>query len=330
MIAVLRPSPRLAPASAGLALLLSGAPSTHAQTAAEVTFASGDLTLAATITLPDGAGPFPAAVLVHGSGPSGRSNPWTSAWEEALVARGIAVLHPDKRGSGESEGDWRSASLLDLADDAAAAAAALRAHPGVDPTNVGLIGFSQGGHVVPVAATEDPDVAFAVSVSGSVVPMYEQIGDEVLLSGERDGLTAEELARVAGIHEASLRYIRTGEGWEAYATALRDAKGSGLAGRDVVERFPVDPDDTVWAHVRALGDLDPMEYWKRPEIPVLFAYGGRDERLRVSKSTARIQAELDPAGTNYVLLVFGPNGHGHVRDDQLDLIARWIRDRGVK
>jgi pimeloyl-ACP methyl ester carboxylesterase len=330
MIAALRPSPRLALAAAGLAQLASAPLSSHAATSQDVTFASGDLTLAGTVTLPDGAGPFPAAVLVHGSGASDRSNPWTSAWEDALVERGIAVLHPDKRGSGESEGDWRSASLLDLAGDAAAAAAALRAHPGVDPTDVGLIGFSQGGHVVPAAAAADPEIAFAVSVSGSVVPMYDQIGDEVLLSGERDGLTDEELARVAEIHEASLRYIRNGEAWDAYAAALQAAKDSGLAGREVVERFPTDPDDTVWAHVRALGDLDPMSYWTRLEIPVLFAYGGRDERIRVAKSTARIHAELDPAGANYVLLVCGPNGHGHVRDDQLDFLARWIRDRGAK
>jgi hypothetical protein len=330
MIAVPRLPFRFTPVPAGIAFLSIASLPARAGTPEDVTFASGGLTLAATVTVPDGAGSFPGAVLVHGSGPADRSNPWTSAWEEALLARGIAVLHPDKRGAGESEGDWRSASLLDLADDAAAAAAVLRAHPGVDPTNVGLIGFSQGGHVVPAAAAGEANVAFAVSVSGSVLPMYGQIGHEVMMSAERDGLTEVELARVAGIHEASLRFIRTGEGWDAYASALRNAKDSGLAGREVVERFPTDRDDSVWEHVRALGDLDPMEYWRKLKIPLLFAYGGRDERVRVPASTARIHAELDPAGTNYVLLVLGPNGHAHVRDDQLDLIARWIRDRGVK
>lgn len=317
-------------AAVPLALLLVAPPFSEAARAEDVTFPSGGLTLAATIRLPDGPGPFPGAVLVHGSGASDRSNPWTSAWAEALVARGIAVLHPDKRGSGASEGDWREATFADLAGDAVAAAAALRAHPGVDRTNVGVIGFSQGGHVVPAAAARDTSIAFAASVSGSVVPILEQIGDEVLMAAEREGLGEQDLARVARIHEASVRFVLAGSGWDEYEAALRDAGGSGLAGRDVIERFPTDREDPVWNHARRLGAFDPMEHWRRLTVPILIAYGGRDERLRVAKSVARIQAELDPAGANYTLLLLGPNGHAHVRDDQLDLIARWIKDRGAK
>lgn len=310
--------------------LAIGSPPARAAESEDVVFPSGDVTLAGTVLLPDGSGPFPGVVLVHGSGTSDRSNPWTAAWAEALVERGIAVLHPDKRGSGESEGDWHRATLLDLADDAVAASVRLRSQPRVDPTNVGLIGFSQGGDVVPAAADRGTDIAFAVSVSGSVVPMLEQIGDEVQIAAERDGLGQEDRERVARIHEASVRFLRTGSGWDAYEEALRDAKASGLGGRDVVERFPTDREDPVWDFVRLLADFDPMEHWKRLAIPVLFTYGGNDTRLRVAKSVARIQAELGPAGANYTLLLFGPNGHALLRDDQLDLIARWIRDRGSK
>jgi pimeloyl-ACP methyl ester carboxylesterase len=311
----------------GLATIAASALAVESE---DVTFSSGDLTLAATIYVPDGAGPFPGVVLVHGSGASDRSNPWTSAYAEALVARGVAVLYPDKRGSGESEGDWHTASLLDLADDAVAAATRLGSHPGVDGSNVGLIGFSQGGDVVPAAAARDPTIAFVIDVSGSVVPMLEQVGDEVLIAAEQEGLGEKDQARIERIHEQSVRYVRTGSGWDAYEEALRDAKEAGLAGRDVVERFPTDPHDPLWDFARRIGDFDPMDYWPSLRIPVLFVYGGHDTRLRVSKSVARIQAELDPAGANYTLLLFGLNGHALIRDDQLDLIVRWIRDRGAK
>jgi dipeptidyl aminopeptidase/acylaminoacyl peptidase len=321
---------RQATRSAALALagLAVATFATRAATTEDVTFRSGDVELAATILLPDGPGPHPGAVLVHGSGASDRSNPWTSAWAEELVSRGIAVLHPDKRGAGDSGGDWMKASLRDLAGDAIAAARFLGARPDVDPTHVGLIGFSQGGQVVPLAAESDERVAFAVDVSGSVIPLFEQVGDEVLLSAERDGIEGEGLDLVARIHEASVRYIRTGEGWDEYRTAIRNAEQSGLAGTGTVERFPTDPSDPIWEHVRMLGEIDPIDSWKRLAAPVLFVYGGRDERIRVPKSVARIQAELGPAGVNYTLLVCGPNGHAHVRADQLDLIATWIRDRG--
>ncbi|NNF57425.1 MAG: alpha/beta fold hydrolase [Rhodothermaceae bacterium] len=299
-----------------------------APTEQEVTYANGDVTLVATVSIPAGEGPFPGVVIVQGSGSSDRSNPWTAAYVEALVARGIAVLHPDKRGSGASGGVWQEASFVDLADDALAGVVQLRAHPSVDSARVGVIGFSQGGHVVPLAATRSPDVAFVIDVSGSVVPILEQIGDEIRLMGERAGLTAAELATVQTIHERSVTYALTGEGWDAYAEALAAAKAGRMGGMDVVEGFTTDPGASVWAFLRTLGDFDPLPYWREVEVPVLFLYGGRDENVDVYKSARLIEEELTPTGLTYSLLLFRNNGHALFRDDAMDFIARWIHDGG--
>jgi hypothetical protein len=294
----------------------------------DVAFANRDIPLAGTLVIPSGPGPFPGVVIVHGSGSSDRSNPWTSAYAAALVERGIAVLHPDKRGSGESGGDWRDASFLDLADDAMAATDVLSANSNVDTSRIGLIGFSQGGHIVPVAASRSLSVDFVINVSGSVVPMMEQIGDELRLMAEREGLTANEVAAIQSIHERAVHYVSTGGGWRAYADELADAKRH-LGETEVIKGFPTKPDSPGWTYLRTIGDFDPLPYWRDVDVPALFLYGGRDENVDVYKSADVIEESLTPDGLAYSLLLLRNNGHALYREDAMDFIARWIRDGGV-
>ncbi len=290
----------------------------------EVIFSNKDVSLAATLWLPAGSGPFPGVVIVHGSGRSDRSNPWTSAYTDALVDRGIAVLHPDKRGSGASGGNWREATFFDLADDAIAALDLLRAHPEVDTSRVGLIGFSQGGHIVPVAATRSPAVSFVINVSGSVVSMVDQIGDELHKMGEQEGLTEDQLETIQSIHLQAVQFVLTGDDWESYSTALAEAKEGLLGDSEVVEGFPTELDSPAWDFLRAIGDFDPLPYWRDVDVPALFIYGGRDENVDVYKSVDIIGESLTPTGLSYSLLLFRNNGHALFREDAIQFIVRWM------
>ncbi|MGD9571919.1 MAG: alpha/beta hydrolase family protein [Thermoleophilia bacterium] len=138
-------------------LLLATAPAPVEQPVAIP--AAGGVTLAGTLTLPAGAGPHPAAVLVSGFGPSrrdgsfeGTGGPYADL-AAALARRGVAVLRYDKRGLGESGGP--ALSWLDarpLVRDAVAAVRALIGTPGVDRARVALIGHSQGGDLALAAA----------------------------------------------------------------------------------------------------------------------------------------------------------------------------------
>lgn len=312
-----------------LSALLSSSSTAQTGGSEEIAYSNGDVSLAAALILPQGAGPFPGVVLVHGSGSSDRSNPWTSAYANALVERGIAVLHPDKRGSGASGGRWQEATFDDLARDALAGLAVLDAHPAIDSLRLGIIGFSQGGHIAPLAATLSSDVNFVVNISGSVVPLMEQIGDEIRLMGEREGLSPNDLEAVRRIHDLAANYVLTGEGWGAYATALADAKGGRLAGTAVVEGFPTDADSPAWQFLRLVGDFDPLPYWREVSVPALFLYGGRDENVDVYKSADVIEEALTPSGLTYSLLLFRNNGHALFREDAMDFIARWIHSGGV-
>lgn len=143
----------------------------------EVRFPSGGVSLAGTLTLPAGTGPFPAVAVVHGSGSTPRT--YGQAFSRFFVRAGVAVLAYDKRGVAQSGGRWpgeaASPQNVDVyARDAEAAVRFLAAHPRVDGARVGLWGASQAGWIIPLAATREPRVSFAVIGVGPVVTEGEQ------------------------------------------------------------------------------------------------------------------------------------------------------------
>ena len=141
------------------------------------TFPSGDIRLGYTLDLPSGAGPFPAIVFGHGSGRATRDEARGLALR--LVAAGFAVLRYDKRGVGESTGVYEGVGVGNstrmlglLADDMAAGVAFLRTRPEIDPRRIGLMGVSQAGWIIPLAAQRAPNVAFMVLVVGPTVSAH--------------------------------------------------------------------------------------------------------------------------------------------------------------
>ncbi|MFO1499888.1 MAG: alpha/beta fold hydrolase [Verrucomicrobiota bacterium] len=321
-------------AAAALALTPTARPAQESVTSPfqtrDLAFTSADLQLEATLLLPNvREGRVPGVAIIHGSGDSDRANPWTRAYAQALACRGIAVLHPDKRGSGQSGGDWRSATLSDLANDALAALRCLRKEPGLDPDRLGLIGFSQGGDILPLAASREAQVSFTIDISGSVVPMAEQLADEVELSARRAGCAQPEIDLLLRLNEKGLQFVRSGLelDWVDYENDLISAKRGALRGSTVLERFPDRRDHPALTSVRHLVSYDPMLFWKQVTVPKLFVFGGRDTQVRVDKSLRRLQSEL-AKDNNYSVLLFNPNGHALFREDLCDFLVRWIKQSG--
>ena len=133
------------------------------------------LELAGMLFVPPGIGPFPAAVIIHGSGTSRRDNGWYLTLAQFLQEQGIVALLPDKRGSEESAGDWRSASFEDLATDTVAAVTYLISQTDVLISSVGVIGLSQGGWIAPLVASLSKDVSSVVSIVGPAVTVHETV-----------------------------------------------------------------------------------------------------------------------------------------------------------
>jgi len=179
----------------GLVAGLSFAPVAEAWSpppyAAAGTFTESDVTVGAehwplpgTLTMPAGAGPFPAVVLVHGSGPEDRDETYgpNKTFKDlavGLAARGIAVLRYEKRTQqyAGSLGGLANFTVKDeTIDDAVAAVAALRRQPKIDPARIFVLGHSLGGTLLPRIAAADPKIAGLISLAGST----RKLGDAML------------------------------------------------------------------------------------------------------------------------------------------------------
>ena len=157
----------------------------------DVRFRNGDVTLAGSLTLPPGRGPFPAIVLLHGSGPVTRD----VVLAEYFATQGIATLAYDKRGTGQSSGtythDVDAQEFERLAGDALAAVAFARRSGDIDPRRVGVWGISQAGWIASIVA-RSPDVAFSVLVSGPAVSLGEENYYSRLTGDDGDGTRLPE------------------------------------------------------------------------------------------------------------------------------------------
>jgi fermentation-respiration switch protein FrsA (DUF1100 family) len=262
-------------------------------------------TLAGTITLPDaarwGAGPYPGVVLISGSGPQNRDSELMGhrpflVLADRMTRAGIAVLRYDDRGVGESTGNFAEGTIPGFAIDAAAAVAALRAHPLVDDAGVGVLGHSEGGAVAPLVAADNPETAFVVILAG-----MGQSGRDILL------------------YQSAFMFRKGGqtEEWIAESTRIRaaifDAVGGGAADEDVIPlvralvdyemAYLMEEDRRAVAAVQLLpqftGDwmrnfltVDPTAALRRVAVPVLALSGTLDMQVPAAENLGAIEAAL--------------------------------------
>src|SRR5262249_9613968 len=183
----------------------------------DVHFSNGQIRLGGTLIRPNTPGKHPALILVHASGAEDRE--YLLPLAHFLVRRGVAVLGYDKRGVGESTGDWKTASFEDLAGDVVAAFEFLKKCSDIDAKQIGILGWSQAGWVMPLAAVREQSIAFLISVSGAGVRVAETTLDETRNEMTARGMRPQVIEQVIALMKLQYRFAETGEGWEEYATA---------------------------------------------------------------------------------------------------------------
>ena len=176
----------------------------------DVRFSSGDVTLTGTLISPASGGKHPAIVLVHGSGAENRE--YILPFARFLIRRGMAVLGYDKRGVGGSTGDWNTASFDDLAGDVVAAFEYLKTRSDIDPTQIGLLGISQAGWIMPLAAVRAKDVAFLISISGAGVPPAETTIDQARNEMTMTSMPPQGVDEIVALLKLQYEFARTGQG----------------------------------------------------------------------------------------------------------------------
>lgn len=238
--------------------------------------------LSGMLTLPAGPGPFPAVVLLHGSGPQVGGEPWS----HALVADGFAVLSFDKRGSGKSTGpDWR-ASFETYANDALAAIAVLHRRKDIKPDHIGLYGPSQGGYIALLAASKSTDVGFVIIRSTAAIPPFQQEEYRLGKLLEIQGYSAADVAAARAFVHTKFNTPVTGD-WAAYesvADRARSEKWFETMGGSPAREHPA---HEFW---RQNGRFDPLPLLARLHIPILWLTPEFDESSPVPETVAALKS----------------------------------------
>lgn len=280
----------------------------------EVTFKNGDVTLAGTLTLPPGAGPHPAVVLITGSGPQNRDEEIVGfkifrVMADHLTRVGIAVLRYDDRGVGGSTGDVNQSTLVDFAADVAAAIELLKDRSDVSPTQIGLIGHSEGGVVAPMVASGSNDVAFVVLIAGTGVPGDQLLTAQLEAILQAEGATEEDIERQLSIQGQSLDAVRMDAGWTELETAIRAEVKASIEMLPEAERASITDVDTVVDNAtqqqlttlqspwfRSFLEHDPAPVLEELATPVLAILGERDVQVPWKLNSPAIKTALENGG----------------------------------
>jgi pimeloyl-ACP methyl ester carboxylesterase len=273
--------------------------------------------LAGTLTLPKEGGPFPAVVLVTGSGPQDRDESLLGhkpflVLADHLTRKGIAVLRFDDRGVGKSKGDFAKATSADFAMDAFAAIQFLSTRKEIDPKSIGVAGHSEGGMIAPMVAAEHPDkVAFIVMLAGTGARGDAIIERQTRAIGKAAGASADQLAVSARLQKILMDTARSQPDEVAakkalvgvavtFAKNLNDAERKALeldVGSDEALKAAEDAAATFaspW--MRFFLNHDPAPILARVKCPVLAVNGALDLQVLPDQNLPLIEKALREGG----------------------------------
>lgn len=280
------------------------------------------ITLAGTITIPEGKGPFPIAVMISGSGPNNRDEEilthkpfWVIA--DHLARNGIAVLRYDDRGCFKSTGNFGTATGIDLAYDAGAAVRYLASRKDLPIGKIGIIGHSEGGELAPQVAHDNPEVSFIVSLAGPGMPGHELLLEQSKLIMLSEGSNQDEVERAVELNrkiyaivmkDASTKKIKK-KVEKAYIKYNEDAEKNGF------ETFPaanlkqqISLVTSPW--FRHFLRYDPSIYWSKTTVPVLALNGMEDIQVAGESNLKAIKTALESAkNENFMIKGFAGMNH---------------------
>ncbi len=298
----------------------------------EVTVGSGQWALPGTLTVPNGSGPFPGVVLVHGSGPNDRdetigpNKPFRDlAW--GLASQGIAVLRYDKRT--RVHANLMTPEIVatmtvkeETTDDALLAVQLLRQSPGIDPKRVFILGHSLGATLAPRLGQQDPSLAGLIILAGLTRTLEDTVLDQVTYLDSLSGpLTETQKADI-----------------EKLKTAVARVKDANLSAAVPAADLPLNIPAAYWLDLRG---YHPEEVAKGLSMPLLVLQGERDYQVSPTKDFPAWQSALAGKsnttlnlypGLNHLFIAGtgAPNPQeymevGHVSEQVVSDIAAWVK-----
>ena len=317
----------------------------------EVAFQNGDINLAGTLTVPQGDGPFPAVLLISGSGLQDRDETvfghkpfWVLA--DHLSRAGIAVLRVDDPGIGKSTPHPEPPTTADFATDVEAGVTFLKRDDRIG--TVGLIGHSEGGIIAAIVASRRDDIGFVVLMAGPGVPgaelllkQNERIFDGMGIVGERKETLLTLLDRLFTTLTSDMTEDEMRQQVDEIVRKQFEINGIPPAQQDETQvQAAVEQVLNPW--MRYFLAFDPRPALEATRVPVLALNGELDVQVDAEQNLTAIDAALEKGGNHNVTLHRLPK-HNHlfqraktglineyavieetISPEVLDLIRDWI------
>lgn len=323
---------------------------------------SDGVILSGTLTLPRSKGPFPVAVLLHGSAPFDRNSSHYGhkpflVWADHLTRQGIAVLRFDKRSVGKSTGNYDTATVEDFASDALAGVEYLKTRKEVNENKIGLIGYSEGGITAPLVASKSKNVAFIVLMAAPAVNWEEIIFTQEALILRVEGASEEMIAQSLKFRKEIFDILKKEKNQEIAEKKMREvftkyqSKLTALQ-KQIAEKCygPIE------AHIKLFNSTwfryaftyDPLVALKRVKVPVLALNGELDFVVFPEQNLSRIGKSFEEVGhKDYTVMELPKLNHSFqtcqtgslleysmieetISPLALKIMSKWILERTVK
>ena len=287
------------------------------------------LQFGATITIPEGRGPFPAVLLVTGSGPQNRDgeimgHKTFAVLADFLTRKGFIVLRTDDRGVGKSTGNFTTATSADFASDASSGIDYLLSRPEADKKKIGLIGHSEGGMIAPMVATERKEIDFIVLLAAPGVKIIDLMTEQNAAVLRSTHISQDAIDAYLPLYRELLsRVIVETDTATAYKTA-----------KTILDKWIAATDKKLIAELHMQDDLaqqnmlltlskqlltlwfkfflhfDPQPYLQKLKCKVLAINGGKDIQVIASQNLPGIEVALKKSKSKaYTIKEFGGLNH---------------------
>ncbi len=270
---------------------------------------------AGTITYPDSGGPFPAILLITGSGQQDRDETIIGHKPFAVIAdyltrKGFAVLRVDDRQKGKSTGDLTKATTLDFSKDVETSLGELQKRKNIDQKKIGLIGHSEGGLIAAMVAAENPKLQFIILLAGPGLKGADLLTLQTLALDRSMGVP-EELAIaetalksqiISGLLSSKDTSTQFENAWTSFLSWRKNTKP------EIVSALSMNEDavakNVIWTYLKGLNSpwliyflqTDPATYLVKLKCKVLALNGSRDIQVLPDQNLAAIDSALKKSG----------------------------------
>lgn len=304
-----------------------------------VSFHNQDIKLVGTLYKPEEGEIHPALVAVHPASSPEQADPFYDHLKSELPKQGFAVLIFDRRGSGDSQGNFETADFYDLADDVVSAVEYLESRSDIDESKIGLHGTSQGGWIAPIAAAKKPDIACIVAVSASGVSPADQMDYGVAFHLKKDGYDRTVIDKVVELRTLVNEYFRGNVSRDNTAAELSHYESEPWFGKGYLyssQALPVDITQDKWHYEM---DYEPLSIWAKVKQPTLFLFAEIDEWVPIEqgmKNFERTTSHLKDVtfkrikGTNHLMSISQDEERLEISQEYLNILLDWLRLRLIE